>query len=125
MEARDEVRGKKFRVYRPNDAYIRIDWDEGAEAILLDAQEALGAFVALADGGQTPILVDMRGLRSIERAGRKAFADSPVPSRTALCVASAVSRAIANFFIGVSRPDVPTRVFTSLDDAHAWLLGHE
>jgi len=53
------------------------------------------------------------------------FASYDATSRLALYVESSLSRVIANFFIGVSRPSVPTKVFTEMDDALRWLLDHE
>ena len=39
----------------------------------------------------------------------------------ALVVDSALSRAIGSFFIGLSRPQMPTKLFDTTDKATAWL----
>lgn len=118
----DEIVGATFRAYRAAPGFVRCDHPDGAEVAAQDAHDALDAVAALADGGPTPLLVDLRRARSVSRDARKAFTESRVPSRIALYVASSLSRTMANFFIGVSRPDVPTKVFADLDAALGWLL---
>lgn len=118
----DEVVGPRFRVYRSPAGYVRCDHPDRAELTGRDAREALQAIASLAEGPSTPVLVDLRVTHSVCREARKAFATSPVPSRIAMYVESSLSRVIANFFIGVSGPSVPTRMFSDLDAAQRWLL---
>lgn len=120
-----EVIGSRFRAYRSAAGYVRCDHPDDAELTAQDAHEALQAIASLAEGPSTPVLVDLRVTRSVSREARKTFATSAVPSRIAMYVASPLSRVIANFYIGVSGPSVPTRVFTDLDDAQRWLLDGE
>lgn len=122
MTDREGMSGPNFRVYRTAAGLVRCDHPDHAEVDGEDARDALQAIAACADGDSTPVLVDLREARSVSREARQAFRDSGVPSRIALYVGSSLSRTIANFFIGVARPDVPTRVFTDLDDAQEWLL---
>jgi hypothetical protein len=118
----DEVVGEQFRVYRATAGYIRCDHPDGAEVTGQDAREVLSAIASLAHGPSTPVLVDLRVTHSVSREARRTFASSTVPSRIAMFVQAPVSRVIANFFIGVAGPSVPTRVFTDVDDAQRWLL---
>lgn len=118
----NEVTGAKFRAFRTAPGFVRCEHPDGVELTAHDAHEALEGIAALADGGPTPLLVDVRGARSVSRDARKAFTESRVPSRIALYVDSSLSRTMANFFIGVARPDAPTRVFVDLDEAVGWLL---
>lgn len=118
----DEVNGAAFRAYRPSDTYVRIDHVERAQLTLPDAVEELEAIAVLTGGRPTPVLVDIRGLRSITREARAAFADTDLCSRVALFVGSPLSRTIANFFIVVARPDIPSRVFNDEEEAERWLV---
>jgi len=118
----DEVTGAQFRMHRDAAGYVRCDYANGAELTGPDAQEALQACASLANGRPIPVLVDLRVTHSVSREARRAFANSPVPSCMALYVASSLSRVLANFFVGVSSPSVPTKMFTDLDDARRWLL---
>lgn len=118
----DEISGKNFRVYRVAPGFLRCDHPDGAEVNSQDAHDILAAAAKLTDGSPTPVLVDLRETRSVSREARKTFRESRVTSKMALYVESPLSRTLANFFIGVTRPDVPTKVFTDLDDAQEWLL---
>jgi hypothetical protein len=59
---------------------------------------------------------------------RDYFANDPVHLQTysacALLVGSAVSKVLANFFMGLNKPKKPTRMFTSQDEAIHWLEGY-
>lgn len=122
MTGPDEITGANFRAYRHGEGIVRCDHPDRADVNDQDARAALDAILALAGPGPTPVLVDLRRIRSVSREARKVFTASRVPSRIALYVESSLSRTIANFFIGVAKPDVPTRVFTDLGDAEGWLL---
>lgn len=118
----DEVIGSQFRAHRSDDAYVRVDWVDGAHVEVRDAAEAIEAVVALWPDPPAPVLVDMRGARSITRQARQTFADPPKIARTALYVDSPLGRTMANFFIAVSDPRIPIRLFTDLDEARRWLI---
>ncbi|WP_052665176.1 STAS/SEC14 domain-containing protein [Nitriliruptor alkaliphilus] len=118
----DEITGANFRVYRLVPGVVRCDHPQGAEVNAQDAHEVVEAIATLAGGEPTPVLVDLRGTRTVSREARRIFRESRAPSKLAMYVGSPLSRTIANFFIGVARPDVPARVFTDLDDAQGWLL---
>lgn len=44
-----------------------------------------------------------------------------VTTQVALVAKSPVERMIANFFLGLNKPQVPVRMFTDPDKARAWL----
>jgi len=96
------------------------------ELELADAQEVIHAVGSLCGGVRRPALVDLRELRSMSRDCRKYFAGpetAKVEAAVALLVVSPLARAIGNFFMGLNRPLVPTRLFTSEVDALGWLRG--
>jgi hypothetical protein len=60
----------------------------------------------------------------MSRDCRKYFAGpetARVEASVALLVMSPLTRAIGNFFMGLNKTLVPTRLFTSEDDALIWL----
>jgi len=68
------------------------------------------------------MLADIRAMQSIDRAARAYY--SSVQSSVvalALLVESPVSQVIANFFMGLNKVPVPTRLFTSEAEAVTWL----
>lgn len=97
---------------------------EGAEEGVEDAKEQIVAQRKMIDGRPLPFLMDIRRVRSLSREARAYFAgaeSAEVFRATALIVSSPLSRAIGNFFLGLNRAKMPTRLFTSVDEALAWL----
>lgn len=117
----DRVVGEKFEAYLCEDGLVRFDWADGATISSSEAELALEAIVALTGNVAAPTLVDIRSVSAVEREARKRFASSPATSRQALLVASPLSRTLGNFFIALSRPSMPVRLFDDETDAIAWL----
>jgi hypothetical protein len=100
---------------------------DAAEETLADAKEQVLHQRAMIDGKPRPFLMDIRQVRSLSRDARSYFASpeaAQVFSATALVVSSPLSRAVGNFFLGLNKPSMPTRLFTSEADALAWLTGY-
>jgi hypothetical protein len=107
---------------------LRGECFEGAEETLEDAKEQIVVQRKMLDGKPLPFLMDIRRVRSLSRESRAYFAgaeSAEVFRATALLVASPLSRAIGNFFLGLNRAQMPTRLFTSEDEALAWLRGFQ
>ena len=87
--------------------------------------ELIDAHVALADGRKHPTLADVRNLIEDDHLSRKLGAGprpASVTSKLALLVGSPLSRLIGNFFVRVSRPAYPTRLFSEEELARRWLM---
>ncbi len=75
----------------------------------------------------TRVLIDMRQTTRITREARQHYAGERTASiqrATALLVSSPLSATIANFFMGLNKPLCPTRMFTKIDEAIAWLQSY-
>jgi hypothetical protein len=76
---------------------------------------------------ELPVLADIRHVKAIEREAREVYRSrekyNMEVTALAILVGSPLSRAIGNFFIGLSRMPMPTRLFTSEADAIRWLKG--
>jgi len=118
--------GSDFRAYWDDqDGVAIVEWISGTTCSLADAQSATSQVDNLAAGGRVPVLVDMRGMTTLERSAREHFInDNSSAVAVALLAGSAVNRMIANFFIGLKRFAIPIRIFTDRDDALAWLREH-
>jgi hypothetical protein len=96
-----------------------------AEETLTDAKEQLmHQREMLIDGKAMPFVMDIRLARSLSRDARNYFASDEareIFSATALIIGSPLSRTMGNFFLGLNRTRMPTRLFTSTTDAVAWL----
>jgi len=98
---------------------------EDAEETLADAKEQLMHQRGMLIGGKAmPFVMDIRHARSLSRDARAYFASEEareIFSATALIIGSPLSRTLGNFFLGLNRTRMPTRLFTSTPDALAWL----
>jgi hypothetical protein len=90
-----------------------------------DAHENVAYFhsYARALGRPCASLVIMANMLSQEPEARRAYQniDASLFYAAGLVVEDALSRALGSFFIGLSRPHVPTRLFDSADKAIEWL----
>lgn len=78
-----------------------------------------------AGAARIPVLVDVRNIRAMSLTARRAAAGAEIAritSRMAVLVEGPVSAVIGNFFIRVTRPPYPVRLFTNVEAAEAWLL---
>lgn len=76
----------------------------------------------LTGGRRSPLLVDARGIGSMDRPARREFVRrGDLVSAVALVVDTPLSRMMANFFLTVSKPVAPTRLFDDEVYALGWL----
>jgi len=100
---------------------VRVEWEPDARGDVTAAR-AVTAAVRDLGVGSMPMLVDIRGVATLDREGRAHFReDYGGMSKVALLASSAVNRMLANFFIGMQRLPVPIRMFTDEAAALAWL----
>jgi len=88
------------------------------------AKIALETRLKVAGGVSFPFLVDARGVKSISKEARDYLASDDGTQNvnaSALLLESALGRFLGNFFLQLSKPKVPTRLFTSENDALEWL----
>jgi hypothetical protein len=103
---------------------VRARFSTGADVELADAVENIANVTRCVKGRRLPVVVDMRSIRS-QSAGARAYFAGPEATQVtialALVVSSPVSRVLGNFFLGVNRPAVPTRLFGDVETAERWL----
>ena len=114
----------KFRMWLRPDGIVQLVWAPGAAMGLDDALAATDAMTQLTGGRRTPLLVDAHDAGPQDRPARTEFARrSDLASAVALLVGTPLSRIMGNFFLSVSRPMAPTRLFDDEASALAWLRG--
>lgn len=123
-EPGDEIRGSSFVVRNVADGYVHVIWDDGVNVSEDDAISVVQAVREFANNRTVPLLIDMRNMRSIEKAARNRFGNADLVECAALLVDTALSRIIGNFYIGLARKRFPARLFTEKDAAVEWLLGN-
>jgi hypothetical protein len=113
------------RFWLDDEGFLRGECFEGAEQTLADSEEQLREQRPMGGGTPRPFLMDISRVRSLSRDARNYFASSDASremfSCVALVVGSPLSRAVGNFFIGLNKPRMPTRLFTSEEEGLAWL----
>ena len=96
----------------------------GAEVSGDDARANLDVTSELAGGRRLAVLVDLRQLKSQSAEARAELAGPRavrVSRAVALLIGSPLSRVVGNFYLRFNRPETPTRLFSSEDEARAWL----
>ena len=78
----------------------------------------------LSDGKIYPMLVNLIEIKSISKEAQDHFSmqgRTPGVSAIGLLIKSPVSSIIGNFFLGLNKSAVPTKLFTNEGKAKAWL----
>ena len=112
----------KFRMWLRPDGIVQLVWGPGVAMGLEDAIAAIDAMTKLTGGQRSPLLVDVHDTGPQDRPARVEFVRrGDLVSAVALVVATPLSRMMANFFLTVSKPMAPTRLFDDEASALAWL----
>lgn len=109
------------------DGIVRIVHVPGAEVTLEDAHKVMAAYHKLRKGKRLPLLIDTRTMKSLARGARHFYAGEEAAacaSAAAIIVGTPVSKVLGNFYLGLSNPHLPSRLFSSEDEALAWLKGY-
>jgi anti-anti-sigma regulatory factor len=104
---------------------LRIVIEPGARLDDDSTRQMMARTFELAAGRQLPTLVDARGVRAMSLGARQLAASDDVAAITkclAILVGGPVSVVIGNFFMRVTRPRYPTRLFTDMGEAERWLV---
>jgi hypothetical protein len=111
-------------VHAEPDGTIVIRFHAGVELTTEFTAPVAAAHVRLAGGEKRPVLADVRGLVSVDRSSRQLAVSADVvraTARMAIVVGNPVTRVLGNFFLRVTTPAYPTRVFADEAHARAWL----
>ena len=96
--------------------------DDGASArVNIDYQTAYSRLL----GRPCCVIVVIDSLTAQDSEARRIYAAGMQPSlfyAVALIVSSPLARAIGSFFLGLTKPPVPTRLFESVEAAAAWVV---
>jgi hypothetical protein len=112
----------KFRMWLRPDGIVQLVWVRRTAMVLEDAIAATEAMAQLTGGRRSPLLVDSHDIGPQDRPARTEFARrGDLVSAVALIVGTPLSRLMGNFFLSVSKPVAPTRLFDDEASALAWL----
>ena len=112
------------RLWLDDEGILHVETLPLSDETLASAQGNLAALLRLGGGVRRPLLVDMRGGRSLSRDARKHYA-GPEAARVVCAVAVLVdnplSRMLGNVFLGVNKPAFPTHLVEDQESGLAWL----
>jgi len=98
--------------------------DEMSYLDFAEAKAITAAFIQLSTK-PLPLFVDLNTASGQSSEARKYFASDPdhvaTYSAVALFVSNPVAKVIANVYMGLVKPKKPTRLFTDIEEALAWL----
>ena len=80
--------------------------------------------LSLCKGKAYPFFADVTGVKSIDRDSREEFSHGEgieLMPACALLTKSPVNQILGNFFMFVNKPLIPTKLFTSPQDALEWI----
>jgi len=123
----NEQTSRVAKLWLGDDGIVRIIHVPGAQLTLEDAKETMASYLKLYKGKRRPLLVDTKTMKSMTRETRQYYAGAEaakVASAAAIIVGTPVSRVLGNFYLGLSNPHLPSRLFTSEDEAMEWLKGY-
>jgi hypothetical protein len=105
-----------------SDGVARIRYTAGAIVTEDVARKTVAELMTLTAGRRIVLLADIRQQKSITREARVFYGNATnAYSALALLADSLPTQVIANFFMSLSRPKVPTQMFTSEEKALTWL----
>ena len=73
---------------------------------------------------KTRVLIDMSEISEVSKEARDYFANERTAKTQRACalyITSGIGRVIGNFFMGLNKPQTPTKLFTDKKEAIKWL----
>jgi hypothetical protein len=117
------VTTRTLRLWLDDLSIVHSEGLPGSEQTKADAEVNMAAIWELAGQQRRPLMGDLRRIKAMERGARVHYvtAGPAAHSAVALLVDSPLSRVIGNFFMGLNKPLVPTRLFATEREARDWL----
>ena len=112
------------RTWLDDEGILHAEALPGAEQKGADAEACVAHMWEVGGRRRRPVLIDLRHAKAMDRDARTYYAGPETAHRqlaAALLIESPLSRVLGNFFLGLNKPLVRTRVFTSEREALAWL----
>ena len=108
-----------------SDGICRSKVKPGAEIQIEDAKKNSVLVNSFVNPKKYPIIIDTTKIKSISKEARDYYSirdrDSKV-NAIAIIRSSIIGNMVANFFIGLNKPTVPTKLFDREDEAVKWCL---
>lgn len=98
-------------------------YKKDTELDLEAAKKVVEDRISLQRGTPYPVICDIRGLKNVDKTARDYLAreGSTLVKAVALIMDSPAYQFMANFYLKVSKPSVPTRMFSKMEEALAFV----
>ena len=110
--------------YELQDDLLVCTYRKGLKINLQIAREVVNDRIAFTEARPLPALIDCHGVVSVTKEARDFLASedgSKGITAGAIVLNSPVGSVIANFFLSVTKPNIPARTFTKRETAMKWL----
>ncbi len=121
---KDAIEVKGYFTWMGNDGIARTCVKSGIDITLEIAQENSKVVNELICEKKFPMLIDSRGIKSMSYEARHHFSVRGRDTKTcafAILIGSTLSRVLGNFYLGINKPAVPTKLFDNEEEATQWL----
>ncbi|MEI6488899.1 MAG: hypothetical protein WCP52_08050 [Bacteroidota bacterium] len=110
-----------YTVFLRKDNIIQIQVKDNFECELEDSQNMLNCIQQLSDGRKYPLLVIYSDFNSFSDEAKALVAKHTLTSADALVGKGTAFKIVGNFYLRISTPVRPTRLFTDVESALIWL----
>ena len=121
---KDAIEITAYWTWMGDDGIARTKVKPKFNVTIVHAMENSKAVNSLKQDKKFPLMIDARDINSITRDARDFFStrgrETNINSM-AVIIRSTISRVIGNFFLGINKPAVPTRLFEHEQEAEEWL----
>jgi hypothetical protein len=117
----EKAQGRQFTIELGEGGIVHLRFHPDARLGREDVEELMERAGELLDGKSVPVLANLENVASADQEARKLGASLELFTAAAIVSQSAVGRTIGNFYLAVSRPSTPSKLFASEEQARAWL----
>lgn len=107
----------KFAIFWISDKILFFDYKPNVVIDLLSAQQIVADRIAIQEGKAYPVLCDIRGIIDSDKAARNYLAQHGSILAKAVGIIAADQKSLSflmiSFYMKISRPQIPTKVFTN------------
>ena len=115
---------KGYYTWMGEDGIARTSVKPNIDIVLEHAVENSAVVTSFFKEKKFPILIDARNIKSMSYEARHHFSAHGRETKTnafGIIIGSPISRVLGNFYLGINKPAVPTKLFDNEHDATDWL----
>jgi hypothetical protein len=128
MEGYKEISTPVSRIWIDESGIVHTIYTDYSDVDIAIARQEIENIRKLSKGKRMPCVVDITRIKSVSREAREYYASEDsydVFTAVALLVNSPLTLVLANFFLGINKPIMPVKIFTSEERALKWLKNYK